>query len=71
MGTDLAVLPGMIAKAALLCCLVAPVAWLPASHAQPASPPNVQIEMKNVRLHIADGIVLDIRSLRGVMVSRV
>jgi len=30
----------------------------------------VQIEMKNVRLHVADDIVLDIASLRGEMVSR-
>ncbi len=35
-----------------------------------AAPPDVQIEMKNVRLHPADGIVLDIASLRGTMVSR-
>jgi hypothetical protein len=31
---------------------------------------NVQIEMKNVRLHVADGIILDIPYLRGVMESR-
>ena len=35
-----------------------------------AAPPDVQIEMKNVRLHPADGIVLNIASLRGTMVSR-
>jgi len=39
-----------------------------------AAAPNdqrpVQIEMKNVRLHAADGIVLDIRALRGEMISR-
>ena len=32
--------------------------------------PEVQIEMKNVRLHAADGIVLEVASLRGAMVSR-
>src|SRR4029450_3305824 len=36
----------------------------------PAAPADVQIEMKNVRLHAADGIVLDIAYLRGTMVSR-
>ena len=35
-----------------------------------AAPGDVQIEMKNVRLHPADGIVLDIAYLRGTMVSR-
>ena len=32
--------------------------------------PEVQIEMKNVRLHAADGIVLEVASLRGLMISR-
>lgn len=36
----------------------------------PAAPVDVQIEMKNVRLHAAEGIVLDIAYLRGTMVSR-
>jgi hypothetical protein len=36
----------------------------------PAAPAHVQVEMKNVRLHPADGIVLDIAHLRGTMVSR-
>jgi hypothetical protein len=40
-----------------------------ASSAAPR-PANVQIEMKNVRLHVADGIVLDVDRLRGTMVSR-
>ena len=34
------------------------------------APGDVQIEMKNVRLHPAEGIVLDIAYLRGTMVSR-
>jgi hypothetical protein len=39
----------------------------PAVHSAPA---GVQLEMKNVRLHVDDGIVLDVARLRGVMVSR-
>jgi hypothetical protein len=35
-----------------------------------AAPVEVQIEMKNVRLHAADGIVLEVASLQGLMVSR-
>lgn len=31
---------------------------------------DVQLEMKNVRLHVADGIVLDVTRLRGVMISK-
>jgi hypothetical protein len=34
------------------------------------APVDVQIEMKNVRLHAADGIVLNVASLQGLMVSR-
>ena len=33
-------------------------------------PPGVQIEMRNVRLHADEGIILDVERLRGVMVSR-
>lgn len=36
----------------------------------PRKPADVQIEMRTVRLHVDDGIVLDINRLRGVMVSR-
>lgn len=42
----------------------------PASPPAPSTRPPVRIEMKNVRLHVADGIVLDIAYLRGEMVSR-
>lgn len=31
---------------------------------------NVQIEMKNVRLHADEGIILDVSRLRGIMVSK-
>lgn len=37
----------------------------------PAAVAPVQIEMKNVRLHVAEGIVLKVRNLRGEMVSKV
>jgi hypothetical protein len=51
-----------------------PPAEAPAS-APPPPPPApygpVQIEMKGVQLHVDDGIVLDVRSLRGEMVSTV
>ncbi|HEX7778044.1 MAG TPA: hypothetical protein VF424_02330 [Vicinamibacterales bacterium] len=47
----------------------------PVSTAPPPSSPRpsrapVQIEMKNVRLHADEGIVLEVRHLRGEMVSR-
>jgi hypothetical protein len=38
--------------------------------ATPARAAPVQIEMKNVRLHLDVGIVLDVRHLRGEMLSR-
>ena len=34
------------------------------------TPPRVQIEMRNVRLHVTGGITMDIAQLRGTMVSR-
>lgn len=36
----------------------------------PRKPTDVQIQMRTVRLHVDDGIVLDINRLRGVMLSR-
>lgn len=36
----------------------------------PATVAPVQIELKNVRLHIDDGIILNVRSLRGEMVTK-
>jgi hypothetical protein len=41
----------------------------PSSPRQPSRAP-VQIEMKNVRLHADEGIVLEVRHLRGEMVSK-
>ena len=43
---------------------------LPCAAALSSAPANVQLEMKNVRLHVDDGIVLDVTRLRGTMVSR-
>ena len=34
-----------------------------------APAPPVQIELKNIRLHLDDGIVLNVRHLRGEMVN--
>jgi hypothetical protein len=52
-------------------CLIGAMTLLGASVVgMPAAPVDVQIEMKNVRLHPADGIALDIAHLRGTMVSR-
>jgi hypothetical protein len=43
----------------------------PGDSPAPAAADVVQIEMRNVRLHAAEGVVLDIRRLRGRMVARV
>ena len=36
----------------------------------PSAAAPVQIEMKNVRLHVAEGVVMNVRHLRGEMVSK-
>lgn len=41
-----------------------------AAEPPPLKPGSVQLEMRNVRLHVDDGIALDVSRLRGVMVSR-
>jgi hypothetical protein len=46
------------------------LAALPCAAALSLAPASVQLEMKNVRLHVDDGIVLDVTRLRGTMVSR-
>ena len=43
---------------------------LPAATGLSFAQMGVQLEMKNVRLHVDDGIVLDVTRLRGTMVSR-
>jgi hypothetical protein len=35
-----------------------------------SKPLDVRLEMRNVRLHLDDGIVLNVSRLRGIMVSR-
>ena len=39
------------------------------SHAPAAEPAAVQIEMRNVRLHMDQSVVLDVQQLRGAMIS--
>jgi hypothetical protein len=41
----------------------------PRTYASPSDPPIVQIEMRNVRLHMDQTVVLDVEYLRGGMVS--
>jgi hypothetical protein len=48
----------------------APPAAAPETPARKAAPGPVQIEMKNVRLHVGEGVVLNITHLRGEMVSK-
>jgi len=55
----------MMPRAALVCC-----SFLLLSTPTEQGPKGVLLEMKNVRLHVDDGIVLDVTRLRGVMVSR-
>jgi hypothetical protein len=43
---------------------------LGASSSPRTAPPGVRVQMKNVRLHADEGIILDIQTLSGVMVSR-
>jgi hypothetical protein len=52
----------------LVCCAL--LLFLCRSSALSSAQTDVQLEMKNVRLHVDDGIILDVTSLRGVMVSR-
>ena len=51
--------------------LITSAATVAGPAATPPTTPPVQIEMKNVRLHADDGIVLEVAYLRGEMVSRV
>src|SRR5688572_21119816 len=56
-------------QAMFACCAL--LLFGSASSTAPSSPPTgVQLEMKNVRLHVDEGIVLDVARLRGVMVAR-
>jgi len=58
----------MAARAILIVCAVQ--LSLSATARLSPLPAGVQLEMKNVRLHVDEGIVLDVTRLRGVMVSR-
>ena len=46
------------------------LAWTGASASLEDSNPRVQIEMRNVRLHLAGGVTMDVARLRGTMISR-
>ena len=81
-GTQLAPLRDMSRQSAMLAVSIGVVFWLSEVRGAlgiapelPRRPPSqearpVQVEMKNIHLHVDDGIVLDIRSLRGEMISR-
>ncbi len=58
----------MTPRAAIVCCGL--LLHLSGATALGSAPAGVQLEMKNVRLHVDDGIVLDVSRLRGVMVGR-
>lgn len=46
------------------------LAWSGASASSDTPRPRVQIEMRNVRLHMAGGVTMDVARLRGTMISR-
>jgi hypothetical protein len=46
-----------------------PAADLPAAAPAPSDPGPVSIEMRNVRLHLDEGVILNVRHLRGAMIS--
>jgi len=54
-------------RAVLACCAFL---LLPFGNQVASTPLDVQIDMRNVRLHVADDIILDVSRLRGIMVSR-
>jgi hypothetical protein len=57
----------MTLRVALICCASLLLSNAPAVQ---STQPEVQLEMRNVHLHVDDGIVLDVSRLRGVMISR-
>ncbi len=65
----------MTLRVMLVCCALL-LPFLPASRltattgANGSAPAGVQLEMRNVRLHVDTGIVLWVARLRGLMVSR-
>jgi hypothetical protein len=67
-GTRVAPLVSMTPRAAIVCCVF--LLHFSGASAQTSAPTGVQLEMKNVRLHVDDGIILDVTRLRGIMVSR-
>ena len=57
----------MTSRVALVCCSFL---LLSATDGPDSKSIAVQLDMKNVRLHVDDGIILEVSRLRGVMVSR-
>jgi hypothetical protein len=58
----------MVPRAVFVCSTF--LLLLSGTTARTSPPIGVQLEMKNVRLHVDEGIILDVSRLRGVMVSR-
>jgi hypothetical protein len=54
---------------AVAAVVLGPAVWLPAPRAQEAPPVRCGVEMRNVSLHLADGIVLAVRTLDGEFIS--
>jgi hypothetical protein len=54
-------------RTVLICCAFLLLFHI---HELGSKPLDVQLEMRNVRLHLDDGIVLNVSRLRGIMVSR-
>src|SRR5687767_1191117 len=69
-GNGTPVAPGyrMTSRAGIVCCAFL---LLTSSGRLDSQPTGVQLDMKNVRLHVDEGIVLDVTRLRGVMISKV
>jgi hypothetical protein len=57
----------MTSRAVIVCCSFL---FLSATDGPGSKSVAVQLAMKNVRLHVDDGIVLEVSRLRGVMISR-
>lgn len=58
----------MVPRAVFVCSTF--LLLLSGTTARTSPPIGVQLEMKNVRLHVDEGIILEVSRLRGVMVSR-
>jgi hypothetical protein len=66
LGTTVAA-PYSMPRILLVCCAFLLLSF---NHELGSKPLDVQLEMRNVPLHLDDGIVLSISRLRGITVSR-